>query len=111
MQGLEKLCNPSPPSTSYQSTPPPSTPWSALRSLFLGYNPLGPDSGPALSTLLSLTSGLLQLGLQSCGLGERALERHTGLGQTLKGSETADHASVRFMRCDKKLCSVCVVMS
>ena len=69
---------------SYHNTPH-STPWSGLRALFLGFNPLGPGSGPALSSLLSLTSGLLELGLQSCGLEERVLDRHTGLGQTLKG--------------------------
>ena len=84
LQGLENLCNPSLPSTSYHNTYP-STPWSALRTLFLGYNPLGSGSALALSSLLSLTPGLLQLGLQSCGLEEKVLETHTGLGQALKG--------------------------
>lgn len=84
LQGVENLCNPSLSSSSYHNSPH-STPWSALRALFLGYNPLSPDSGPALSSLLSLTPGLLELGLQSCGLTDQALERHTGLGQALKG--------------------------
>ena len=60
-----------------------------MRTLNLGYNPLGPASGPALASLLLLTPGLLELGLQSCGLEGSILERHTGLGQALKGNTAA----------------------
>ena len=87
-QGLKNLCSPTSVSTFHCNTAH-SMPWSKLRELFLGYNPLGPSSGPALSSLLSLTSGLLELGLQSCGLEETVLERHTGLGQSLRGDDNS----------------------
>ena len=86
-QGLENLSS-SPPSLAPQPHPmtaASSKPWSSLHELLLSHNPLGPDSGPSLSSLLSLTPDLRGLHLQSCGLEGRTLERHTGLGHTLRG--------------------------
>jgi hypothetical protein len=89
-QGLETLSNPSSPSSMAPQphSTPSCKPWSSLRELSLAHNPLGGDCGPSLSALLSLTPDLRELRLQSCGLEARTMERHTGLGHTLRGGAT-----------------------